>query len=125
MITGGGGSIFKYQNMVYKICPSSNVIDNPSTILEYSIPKEISKIFVINDSEVLNYFFIKSSYIRYGLMRNVFKAIHNLYMIYIMIYHAINLGPNSKITKENFDNVNMIDIKNNIMRFIWMKIIPP
>jgi len=109
-ISGGGGSIFKYNNLIYKICPTVSIANSPASIGEYIIPYTIGKMFSSNDLFKMKHFIVLPLYVRYGNLSKLYKGLYNLYKIYVMLYIA---NPkNYKVNVEDLMHINSVDIPN-------------
>lgn len=84
IITGGGGSIFKYKDKIYKMSSTNTNIEitSSNSIAEVFIPHYLQKLFAANEYQYMTQFFLTPLYVRYGNFYREFKALYNLRIIY-------------------------------------------
>lgn len=85
LISGGGGSIFKYRNLIFKFTPKNKEIVSEKDIEEVTVPKYIKKLLELNCYNTISDFITIPLYIRYGEFSIEFNALHNLHQLCLMI----------------------------------------
>jgi len=123
MITGGGGSIFRYNRTIYKLCPIDSEAKDSSQINEYNIPKLIFQLLNLNHenssigqcSFITNCLLIPQD-IKIGLKDDIFKSLYNLHLIYLMTYYIL-YSDHQNLKINDLDAITTIDLrkKNNFI----------
>lgn len=101
LISGGGGSIFQYKDLIFKISPFNKMITSDKDITEISVPRYIVKLLKLNNYPGISSFISMPLYVRYGNFNIEFRAIKNIYYLSIMslVYSRIK-NRKIKITTE-------------------------
>lgn len=105
LISGGGGSVFKYKDFIFKVTPKSSEISSEKDIAEISVPKYLKKLFTINCYNQLSDFVAIPLYIRYGNFSIELKALSNIHQLtIIMLAYTLLTNDGVAVNKSSLTN---------------------